>query len=341
MANNIIQKTQGAVDSGQASKQKWSTWVTTIGQTLVNRTFTDPKEGGKFIANLSSVISNNPDLAKCTNESIFSVALQAWAYKLSLFPALGQVYGVPFDVKQYNPTTRQRETVETKATFIMGYKGYIQLAMRSGQYKRITAEPVYKSEFVRWKKNTEELILNDDIVVHPNDEVAGYFATFETLNGFVKCLYVPYEQMLEYADKYSAAFHKEDYKKFVNGEVDQKDMWKFSSNWYSNFDQMAKKTMIRQLISVWGPMSIDMQEAYIKDTQSMKETGEYDEENTINLKSDDYTAKVVAESKIPDETPKTSTTPKTTPNTPKAADLNTYSPEEVENLWDTLPEDKD
>ncbi len=81
--------------------------------------------------------------------------------------------------------------------------------------------------------------------------------------------------MLAHADKYSKAFSKEAYDKILAGKIPQKDMWKYSSYWYADFDGMAYKTMVRQLISKWGIMSIEMQEAYTKDMAEIKENGDY------------------------------------------------------------------
>ena len=99
---------------------------------------------------------------------------------------------------------------------------------------------------------------------------------FEYLNGFRKTMYWTKKKMLSHADKYSQAFNKETYQKILDGKIPQKDMWKYSSFWYKDFDGMAFKTMLRQLISKWGIMSIEMQEAYTKDMAEIKENGDYD-----------------------------------------------------------------
>ena len=93
----------------------------------------------------------------------------------------------------------------------------------------------------------------------------GYLGYFELLNGFSKKLYISKEEMERHANTYSKAFNLEDYRKLQAGQIPQKDMWKYSSFWNKNFDTMAFKTVLRQLISKWGIMSIEMQDAYVKD----------------------------------------------------------------------------
>ena len=106
--------------------------------------------------------------------------------------------------------------------------------------------------------------------------VIGYMAYFELLNGFYKQIYWSKEKMEQHADKYSKAFNLADYKKLLAGQIPQKDLWKYSSYWYKDFDGMAFKTLLRQLISKFGIMSIQMQEAYAKDMAVMKEDGQYE-----------------------------------------------------------------
>ena len=95
--------------------------------------------------------------------------------------------------------------------------------------------------------------------------IVGYMAHFEYLNGFRKRIYWSREKVLNHADTYSQAFSKEAYDKIQNGQIADKDMWKYSSFWYKDFDSMAYKTMLRQLISKWGIMSTEIQQAFIDD----------------------------------------------------------------------------
>lgn len=130
---------------------------------------------------------------------------------------------------------------------------------------------------------------DDDI--RESKPVIGYMAYFEYLNGFTKTLYWSKTKMLKHADKYSQAFSLEattgkypkvSYADYEAGKVGEKDLWKYSSYWYKDFDGMAFKTMLRQLISKWGIMSIEMQEAYTKDMAEIKENGDYEYIDSID-----------------------------------------------------------
>lgn len=154
------------------------------------------------------------------------------------------------------------------------YKGYVQLAIRSGQYSKLNVLEIKEGELVKFDPLTEEITVNliDDFEAREKAPTVGYYAMFEYLNGFRKAIYWSREKMMSHADKYSMAFSKDAYEKLLAGEIPDKEMWKYSSYWYSDFDGMAKKTLLRQLISKWGIMSLDMQKALETD-QSVSEIG--------------------------------------------------------------------
>lgn len=173
------------------------------------------------------------------------------------------------------------------AQFQLGYKGYIQLAIRSGYYKKINVLAIKDGELVRYDPLNEEIEVNiiEDDEAREQAKTIGYYAMFEYQNGFKKAIYWTKKKMLAHADKYSQAFSvnattgkypKVSFEDFENGKVAESDMWKYSSFWYKDFDGMAYKTMLRQLISKWGIMSIEMQEAYSKDMAEIKEDGSYE-----------------------------------------------------------------
>ena len=125
-----------------------------------------------------------------------------------------------------------------------------------------------------------EFIENDD----ERDALptVGYMAYFELLNGFRKQVYWTKAKMIKHADTYSPAFHADKYDDYVNGKIPKNELYKYSSFWYKNFDEMAFKTLLRHLISQWGVMSIEMQDAFVRDNAVIKEGGvpeyvEYDE----------------------------------------------------------------
>lgn len=243
----------------------------------LNKMLGTEKEAQKLVSSILSATSTNLALQECDNSTILSAALLANALNLSLSPQLGLAYLVPFDDKKNNRTV---------ATFVLGYKGYIQLAIRSGNYKKINVIAIKEGEFVKYDPLTEELFVH--IIADDEEREAkptiGYYAMFELCNGFIKTLYWSKKKMLVHADKYSKAFSlngtggkypKVSYADYEAGKVPETEMWKYSSFWYKDFDAMAYKTMLRQLISKWGIMSIDMQTAYENDSKAMEDSDDY------------------------------------------------------------------
>ena len=215
--------------------------------------------GPRFISSVVSAVSVNPMLAQCDYGTILSAALLGESLKLSPSPQLGQYYMVPFKDKKRGTTVAQ---------FQLGYKGYIQMAIRSGQYKKLNVLAIKKGELIRYDPMFEEIevALIEDERQREQTETIGYYAMFELVNGFRKAMYWSREKMIAHADRYSMAFSASAYQKIQEGKIPQNDMWKYSSFWYKDFDAMAYKTMLRQLISKWGVMSIDLQTAIDKDT---------------------------------------------------------------------------
>lgn len=229
------------------------------------------KNAQRFTASIISAVSTTPALQKCTQRSVLSGALLGESLGLSPSPQLGQYYLVPFDKKD-----RQGNVIETNAQFVLGAKGYKQLAMRSGQYLDIDVLEIKEGEYKGRDKHTGkqvfEFIENDD----ERDALPtiGYMAYFELLNGFRKQVYWTKVKMLRHADTYSPAFSAKKYEDYVSGKIPKNELYKYSSFWYKNFDEMAFKTLIRHLISQWGVMSIEMQDAFIRDNAVIKENGE-------------------------------------------------------------------
>lgn len=248
--------------------QRKPTFTTFLSGDAVKRkinTIIGGKDGQLFITAITSAVSTNPALAECDNSTILSAALLGASLKLSS-PQLGQYYIVPYNDKKRGCKVAQ---------FQLGYKGYIQLAIRSGQYKKLNVLPIKQGELVHFDPLNEEIEVNliDDEFARENAPTAGYYAMFEYTNGFKKGMYWSREKMMAHADKYSPAFSAESYQKLLDGEIPEKDMWKYSSFWYRNFDDMACKTMLRQLISRWGVMSIEMQQALSIDEHIITEDG--------------------------------------------------------------------
>lgn len=237
------------------------------------------KNGTRFISSIISAVQTTPALQECTNPSILSAALLGEALNLSPSPQLGQFYMVPFDNKKKGCK---------EAQFQLGYKGYVQLAIRSGYYKRLNVLAVKEGELIRYDPLNEEIevdLIEDDII-REETPTAGYYAMFEYENGFKKTMYWSKRKMMAHAEKYSQAFKRNGGAKSLElleqGKISEKEMWKYSSFWFKDFDGMALKTMLRQLISKWGIMSIELQTALDNDMAVIHEDGsaEYVENET-------------------------------------------------------------
>lgn len=224
------------------------------------------KNGTRFISSVVSAVQTTPALQECTNPSILNAALLGEALNLSPSPQLGQFYMVPFKNKKKGCK---------EAQFQLGYKGYIQLAIRSGYYKKLNVLPIKEGELISFNPLEEEIEINliENDIERENTPTAGYYAMFEYENGFKKAMYWSKEKMLAHADKYSQAFSLKSMKLKEEGKIAEKDMCQYSSFWYKDFDGMAMKTMLRQLISKWGIMSIEMQTAIDKDMAVIREDG--------------------------------------------------------------------
>ena len=241
------------------------------------------KNGTRFISSIVSAVQSTPALQECTSPSIVNAALLGEALNLSPSPQLGQFYMVPFDNKKKGCK---------EAQFQLGYKGYIQLAKRSGVYKKINVLSIKAGELISYNPLEEELEINliEDDYVRENTPTIGYYAMFEEVNGYRHSIYWSKQRMLAHAEKYSFAFYKNGGAKSLElleeGKIPEKDMWKYSSFWFKDFDAMAHKTMLRQLISKWGTMSIDLQNAIDKDMAVIHEDGKTEYVDAVKVEDD-------------------------------------------------------
>lgn len=251
MVNNSLVK--------QNQKQTFSAFLATDAMKKKINEMVGGKEGQQFVTAIISAVSTNPQLAECDNASIVSAALLGQALKLSPSPQLGQYYMVPFNDNKRGCKVAQ---------FQLGYKGYIQLAIRSGQYKKINVVAIKEGELINYDPLNEEIKVNliEDDSIRENTKTIGYYAMFEDLRGFRKTMYWSREKMEAHALKYSMGYRAK----------------KGYTFWEKDFDGMAYKTMLRQLISKWGVMSIEnnydiqMQKALEGDMAVVKEDGTYD-----------------------------------------------------------------
>lgn len=243
------------------------------------------KNGQRFISAIVSAVNNNPALAECTNQSILSAALLGESLKLSPSPQLGQYYMVPYKDKEKGQV----------AQFQLGYKGYIQLAIRSGQYKKMNVLAIKEGELIRFDPLNEEIEVKliDDEELREQAETIGYYAMFEYTNGFKKAIYWSKKKMVEHAKKYSPGFKR---------DIEKGTAWTF---WSKDFDGMAYKTMLRQLISKWGIMSIELMTAVDADMAVINEDGttsyvENDvEENVVDAAYSEQTDPAMPKANVP------------------------------------------
>lgn len=208
------------------------------------------QNGTRFITSIVSAVNANEQLQQCTNQSILSAALLGESLNLSPSPMLGYYYMVPFN-------DRNKGKV---AQFQIGYKGLIQLAIRSGQYKKINVMSIKKGELEYFDPLNEEIkvkLMVDNWDAREKAETIGYYAMFELVNGFKKAIYWSKEQMEAHALQYSQGYRAK----------------KGYTFWEKDFDAMAHKTLLRQILSKWGIMSTELQTAVEADEAVIEEDG--------------------------------------------------------------------
>lgn len=200
---------------------------------------------GQFTTSLLSAVNNNELLQKCRPETVLSAAFTAASMDLPLNQNLGFAYMIPY--KQKDGTY--------DAQFQMGYKGFIQLAQRSGLYKTINATDVRDGEIKTIDRLSGEISFEwiSDTAERESREVIGYAAFFKLLNGFEKTLYMTREEMETHGGKYSQSY-----------KTDVAKGWN-SSLWSKEFDTMARKTVIKLLLSKFGPLSTELARAIESD----------------------------------------------------------------------------
>lgn len=191
----------------------------------------------QYMSSIVNLVNSDVNLKKCEPMSVIASCMVAATMDLPVDKNLGYAWVVPYG---------------TKAQFQMGYKGYIQLALRTGQYKAINVVEIREGELISWNPLSEEVEI--DFTQRKSDKVIGYAGYFKLLNGFEKTVYWSKEDIEAHAKKFSKTYN------FKNGV------------WQTDFDSMAKKTVLRNILSKWGILSIEMQKAYSADNNSVKDT---------------------------------------------------------------------
>lgn len=237
----------GLINKGNQNKQPpvKTTLKGLMCQVDVKKRFEDilGKKAPGFISSVINV-AKAPGLIDADPNSIMASAVVAATLDLPIDPNLGFAYIVPYNDKNQGKI----------AQFQMGYKGFIQLAMRSGQYKTINATPVFEHDLKKINRLTGEIEFYDN--PEPSTKIIGYVGYFRLINGFEKALYMTREQLEAHGKKYSQSYKS------------KKDWVVKSSLWTTDFDSMATKTVLKLLLSKYGPMSIEMQTAIKTDQAS-------------------------------------------------------------------------
>lgn len=230
--------------------------------TVFNRTITNPKTqeylsqvlGAKkssFVNNITALVANNTKLQACEPLSLMYAAIKATALDLPLDPNLGFAYVIPFKNNREN---------KTEAQFQIGYKGFVQLAIRSGQFKTINVVEIKEGEL-----SSEDLVTGEIKFARKDSreelKTVGYVAYIRLINGFEKMVYSDVAQVTAHAKKYSQTFSS------------SKDYVRNGSKWTTDFDAMAKKTVLKSILSKYAPLSIEMQNAVVNDQAVITENG--------------------------------------------------------------------
>ena len=204
------------------------------------------ENAGAFAASILDLYNSDKYLQQCDPKQVFEECLKAVSLKLPINKQLGFAYVVAF---------------KGIPQFQIGYKGLIQLCMRTGQYKHINAGEVYEGEYKGFNKLTGELDISGE---RTSDKIVGYFAYMETLNGFSHSVYSTKEEVQKHAQKYSKSYNSS------------------NSAWKTDFDKMAVKTVLRNLLSHYGYMSVEMMNAMTAEQPSETDTLSENADNTVN-----------------------------------------------------------
>ena len=235
------------------------------------------KNADTFIASVIDLFNSDSKLRECNPNQVVMEALKAAVLHLPINKSLGFAYIIPYSNSYPKKDEYGRDVIgqdgkkiwekKLEPTFQLGYKGYIQLAMRTGQYRTLNADVVYDGEVRKVSKLTGEIAFDGE---KKSDKVIGYFCYFELLNGFAKTLYMTVDQMANHAKRYSKGLKKEvtvdQLKALADLPVSTDD--NKTVGWLGNFHSMGVKTVVRNLLSKFGYLSVEMQTAIADDMRS-------------------------------------------------------------------------
>ena len=206
------------------------------------------RKSAAFMSSILSACATNPKLSACDPMSVISAAMIAATLDLPINPNLGQAHIVPY---------------KDKATFQIGWKGLVQLAQRSGQYRTMNASVVYEGQLIKSNPFTGEF--DFDAEAKKSDKIVGYLFYFKLLNGFEKYVYLTRDGAEAHGKKFSKSYGYD------------------TSAWKTNFEAMALNTCVKSGLSKWGPLSTEMQKAMEFDQAAVTED---DKPDYIDAKTD-------------------------------------------------------
>lgn len=263
MATNDALKNQLAEKNTQVVDPSKLGFKALMNTPAMKKKFTDilHEKSDSFMGSLMTLVGGDNYLSQAEPMTIIASALKAATMDLPIDKNLGYAYVVPFNRSE---KVGNKWVKHNEAQFILGYKGYIQLAQRSGQYKALNALAIYDGQLIDWNPLTEEFTF--DYKAKVSDEVIGYVGFFELLNGFKKTVYWTKQEIESHRIKNAKGYDKE----------------KLSGAWVDNYDSMAIKTVLRNMLSKWGLLSVEMQSAITSDEKVFR----VDENNDLIEETD-------------------------------------------------------
>lgn len=263
MATNDALKNQLAEKSTQVVDPSKLGFKALMNTPAMKKKFTDilHEKSDSFMGSLMTLVGGDNYLSQAEPMTIIASALKAATMDLPIDKNLGYAYVVPFNRSE---KVGNKWVKHNEAQFILGYKGYIQLAQRSGQYKALNALAIYDGQLIDWNPLTEEFTF--DYKAKVSDEVIGYVGFFELLNGFKKTVFWTKQEIESHRIKNAKGYDKE----------------KLSGAWVDNYDSMAIKTVLRNMLSKWGLLSVEMQSAITSDEKIFR----VDENNDLIEETD-------------------------------------------------------
>ncbi|EOB3407001.1 recombinase RecT [Enterococcus hirae] len=259
LKNQLTEQNNQAVDVSKLG------FKTAMSHPAIKKKFNDilHEKSDAFMGSLLTLVGGDDYLSKAEPMTIIASALKAATMDLPIDKNLGYAYIVPFNRKE---KVGKDWITHNEAQFILGYKGYIQLAQRSGQYKALNAIEIYEGQLIEWNPLTEEFQF--DYNAKQSDQVIGYVGSFELLNGFKKTVYWTKQEVEAHRIKHAKGF----------------DKTKLTGAWKENYDAMAIKTVLRNMLAKWGILSVEMQNAVTSDERVFRfdENNDLVEEVTLN-----------------------------------------------------------